>query len=452
MSIINYRLSIGKNQPFRIDSYKNDAKNMAMITDISSTVRTSDVSCPCCKGKVHIYENYTKTVKDFPLIYGVLNIIRVKIHRYKCTECYHTFSQKPGFIHKGTRVTENMAEWIKRLLSFGSSIFAVSSLTGVNWSTVKKIHNEYITEIVCMMDRYNLDRSYRPKYLAVDEFSIHKGHTYATCVMDLETGEVIWVGTGRTKKDFRKFFEYIKRTNPEMLSEVKGFAMDMNASYNSLVAEYLPDVDIVYDRYHVQAQFGRDVLGTVRLDTARKHKEIADELRKQYNEETDISQKREIRLKEREERKKYSGIKGARWDVLTGQEKLYDDRRKKLDDILDEHLELSVCYALKEEMREIFELKDPEYAQIRWEEWFEKALNSGIAPLVKFAKNKKSRLPGLINHAKHGINTGRLEGFNNRIKVAKRTAYGYRDEDYFFTLVRYMSLTDEHVKLMSKMI
>lgn len=38
------------------------------------------------------------------------------------------------------------------------------------------------------------------------------------------------------------------------------------------------------------------------------------------------------------------------------------------------------------------------------------------------------------------ISTGRLEGFNNRIKVAKRIGYGYRDEDYFFTLIQFFSI------------
>jgi len=33
-----------------------------------------------------------------------------------------------------------------------------------------------------------------------------------------------------------------------------------------------------------------------------------------------------------------------------------------------------------------------------------------------------------------------LEGFNNKIKVAKRIGYGYRDEHYFFTLIRYMAI------------
>ncbi len=38
-----------------------------------------------------------------------------------------------------------------------------------------------------------------------------------------------------------------------------------------------------------------------------------------------------------------------------------------------------------------------------------------------------------------GTESGKLEGFNNRIKVAKRIAYGYRDEDYFFSLIQFIS-------------
>jgi transposase len=100
--------------------------------------------------------------------------------------------------------------------------------------------------------------SYRPYYLAVDEFAIRKGHQYATCVMDLVRGDILWVGKGRSIKDFNKFFETFNGT--DYLSSVKAVAMDMNASYNTLVKQYLPQAEIVYDRYHVQAQFGRDVL------------------------------------------------------------------------------------------------------------------------------------------------------------------------------------------------
>ena len=45
------------------------------------------------------------------------------------------------------------------------------------------------------------EEGYKPRILAVDEFAIHKGHSYATCVMDLEQGDVLWVGKGRAMKD-----------------------------------------------------------------------------------------------------------------------------------------------------------------------------------------------------------------------------------------------------------
>jgi transposase len=34
------------------------------------------------------------------------------------------------------------------------------------------------------------------------------------------------------------------------------------------------------------------------------------------------------------------------------------------------------------------------------------------------------------------LHTSALEGINNRIKVIKRMAYGYRDEAYFFLKIR----------------
>ena len=70
----------------------------------------------------------------------------------------------------------------------------------------------------------------------------------------------------------------------------------------------------------------------------------------------------------------------------------------------------------------------------------EAAKESGIEALVHFAELKEKRLEGLIAHATHPISTGKLEGLNNKIKVAKRVGYGYRNDDYFFILVRYISI------------
>ncbi|WP_301965626.1 transposase [uncultured Ruminococcus sp.] len=75
-----------------------------------------------------------------------------------------------------------------------------------------------------------------------------------------------------------------------------------------------------------------------------------------------------------------------------------------------------------------------------WTKCFQAAKESEIPTLVRFAVQKEKRLSGLAAHAIHPISTGKLEGFNNKIKVAKRIGYGYRDDDFFFTLIRYLSI------------
>ena len=126
--------------------------------------------------------------------------------------------------------------------------------------------------------------------------------------------------------------------------------------------------------------------------------------------------------------------------MLRNGSQLSDEGQDYLNNILQDHAELAVCYAMKEEMIRLFELRDPQEAKRGWIEWFAAAKASGIEPLVKFAILKEKRLPGLTAHAAFPISTGKLEGFNNKIKVAKRVGYGYRNESYFFTLIRFLSL------------
>ena len=133
--------------------------------------------------------------------------------------------------HPGTKVTDRAARWVQAMLRFKVSIRSIQELTGIHWETIRKLHLE-IMETTLEAHEAELKASdYRPRLLAVDEFAIHKGHTYATCVMDLDTGEVIWAGKGRSKEDFKHFFDDMPKG---YLSEVCAVAMDMNASYNIL--------------------------------------------------------------------------------------------------------------------------------------------------------------------------------------------------------------------------
>ena len=48
----------------------------------------------------------------------------------------------------------------------------------------------------------------------------------------------------------------------------------------------------------------------------------------------------------------------------------------------------------------------------------------GVKAMDRFCKQLASHWKGIMNWHKSQISTGPLEGFNNKIKVMKRSAYG----------------------------
>jgi transposase len=59
-----------------------------------------------------------------------------------------------------------------------------------------------------------------------------------------------------------------------------------------------------------------------------------------------------------------------------------------------------------------------------------------VEPIKRFARKLKEHLPGILSHCRYPLNTSVLEGINNKIKVIKRMAYGFRDDAYFFLKIR----------------
>lgn len=107
-------------------------------------------------------------------------------------------------------------------------------------------------------------------------------------------------------------------------------AMDMNASYHILVEKHLPQARIVYDRYHMQAQFGKDVLGSVRLEEAKAHQARSHEYQDALLREADPAKRKETKAAAREELHTYSAIKSSRWNLLMSGRKLKGSNAESL--------------------------------------------------------------------------------------------------------------------------
>lgn len=97
---------------------------------------------------------------------------------------------------------------------------------------------------------------------------------------------------------------------------------------------------------------------------------------------------------------------------------------------------LWVVYVLKDALKGLWRYKYTGAARRAWNQWYGWAVRSRIPPLMKFARQLKTKLPGILAHCRYPLHTGVLEGINNKIKVLKRMAYGFRDDVYFFLKIR----------------
>jgi transposase len=130
-------------------------------------------------------------------------------------------------------------------------------------------------------------------------------------------------------------------------------------------------------------------------------------------------------------------IKSAKWLLLRNKANLPDrESRVRLKEVLKANQALMTADVLKDDLKQLWAYVRESWARRAWEDWLERPRESGIKPLIHFAERLTAYLPGILAHGRWSLHTSLLEGINNKIKVIKRMAYGYRDDAYFFLKIR----------------
>ena len=348
--------------------------------------------CPSCGARSIVKNGYR--LRDFVglPIGGKRVTIRMKVQRYKCKECDFDQQEKIPFATNSCSYTHRFAKYVVDLLR-GMTLQDVSNHLGVSWDTVKGIHSSY------------LKRHYSPPSLdgveniGIDEFAVRKGHVYKTIVVDLDSGRIIYVGDGKGSEALKKFWRKVKRKN----IKIKHVATDLSAAFIASVMENCPDAVHVFDHFHVVK------LMNEKLDDIR---------RKVYSMEKDIN-KRKV-------------LKGTRYLLLGNGADIFDKQHKtRLENALAMNEPLSKAYYLKEQLRQIWSQPMKAMAEKVLDDWIRQAEQSKITQLQKMAVTVKTYKKGILAWYDCHLSTGKVEGINNKIKVMKRNAYGFRDEKYF---------------------
>jgi transposase len=203
------------------------------------------------------------------------------------------------------------------------------------------------------------------------------------------------------KTTVRQFLETI----PQRLWETMETACtDMWEGYVNAVKEFAeahPEVsiEVVVDRYHV----------------AKNYRDCVDKVRK-----------RECRrLKKELSKTEYEEIKGVMWIVRENNEDLSSDERKKLNRLFEYSSELKLAYTFREELTAIFEMRlTKEEAKKRLLKWADKVRRSVLTCFDQFLTTLDNWLDEIVNYFVNRLNSGFVEGLNNKVKTIKRRCYG----------------------------
>lgn len=345
-----------------------------------------------------IHDTSERWVRDLPIL-GADTWLLVHRVRVLCPTCGPKV-EATDWLERYARVTRRLAESVARLCRV-LPVAHVADYYGLNWKTVKAIDKAYLERTLGPVQMAGVTQ------LAMDEFAIHKGHRYATVVIEPHSRRVLWVGRGRKREDVSVFFDLLGEAG---CASIQAVAMDMNAAYEQEVRARCPNAQVVFDLFHVVAKFGREVIDRVRVDEANRL---------------------------RQDKPARQVVKGSRWLLLRDRSNLTSRAdRVKLDELLAANRRLMTVYVLMADLKHLWSYTYPGAALRFWKAWYSRAIRSRIDPLKRFARNLKRYLPGILAHCRYPLNTSVLEGINNKIKVLKRMAYGFRDDTYFFLKIR----------------
>jgi transposase len=380
---------------FRIWNFDRRADGVWISLTPDPTVQPvcSGCGCPCSQ----VHETYWRTMRDMPML-GEPVWLQVQFRRLRCGAC-GTRTERVSWADRHARITVRLAlfvgMWCEKLPAAH-----VCKLSGLHWETVRKIDRQRLEGKLAALPEA------QPTRLVMDEFALFKGHRYATVVLDADTRRVLWVGEGRSREALRVFFEWL---GPVRCADIEAVAMDMNTAFDLEVQQHCPKARVVYDLFHVIAKYGREVIDRVRVDEAN-------------------------RLKDNKPLRKV--VKRARWLLLRNSDNVPLDQQPKLDELLAANEALMTVYIMKASLKELWRASSAWHWRAAWRTWLKMAHDSGIEPLQNFAKKLKAYWRGIVARVRWPMHTGQLEGINNRIKVMKRMAYGYRDSAFFFLKIK----------------
>lgn len=382
---------------------------------------------------------------------------------------------------------------------------AISEYLSINWRTVGNC-------IKASHARLEPDISLRihddVRRICVDETSYRKGYKYITVVYDMDKNRVIWI---HEDHGYDVFAEFCRLLDTDERAKIEVVAGDGASWIDSCCREFFPNATRCIDFFHV-AQWINKALDDIRVSTTakarREYNKLRDEYIKAEAESAEAAQKarqdydealkelaemprrgrpskhklellsfiaeyesaqivedsqprkpgrpkkiqltpeHEASLKELAD--KLEDFKGAKFALGHNPENCTDNQAEKIQLIENNYPDLYRAYQLKEALRLILHMKDPEQASVELEKWIGDARSSGLKPMMELAcKIEDRHKENILNAIKCQASSAKSESTNTTIKSLIKLARGFRNIDNMIALI-YLKCSDIVVPLCNR--
>ena len=355
------------------------------ITHVHIEMPVTEHICPVCGEKTkYIHDYRCRTIKDLPA-FDKNVVLFYRQRRYCCHNCGKRFAEKNTFVPKYYQLTRRLINKILDKTEDVRSFTSISKELNVSVSTVIRIFDS-ITY---------LSPDKLPEAVAIDEFKGNTGkEKYQVILTNPMTGEVLDILEDRKQGHLIK---YLKQYDINNRSEVQFFVSDMWKPYHELAQSFFKNATYLVDKYH----YVRQIIWAFERTRKRIQKRYGKEYRLMFKNSKRILTKRQSKLK--------------------------PEQKERVDALLYVNDELRKAYYLKERFYAILDCQERHTAKEMMNDWLYMAQNSKLAEYYQCSNTLINWQKEILNTFEYPYSNGITEGRNNKIKVLKRNAYGYRN-------------------------
>lgn len=323
-------------------------------------------------------------------------VIECELRLLRCPDCGVRAEAvpwaRPGAHH--TRDFEDVVAWLAQQMAKTP----IAGLLRIGWDTVGRIVERVVA------DHLDERRLVGLVAIGVDEISYRRGQRYLTSVVDHRTGAIVWCAPGRNAATLQAFFDQLG----EHRQSIRAVSIDMSGGYAKAIHEHCPQAEICFDPFHV-VRLGQRAVDQVRRDEWNAH--------------------------ERSTTSTGKWIKNTRWSLLKSPDKQSVPQLAVLGEVQQANKPMFRAFLLKEELRLLYALEDPALAPAHLDAWLAWASRSRLPPFIKLARTIRRHRAGILAAIRLGLNNGRLEGLNSRIRLISHRSFGFHSPSPLVALV-----------------